>query len=147
MLYITIQTKNENKSAKEKERPPNKTIKIWMEFIDFLGNTAFGIQNTLLLLILLITEKKAWTLIDFQLSSFRFLFKRKTRNKPQNRNDGWNTPGEGEMFLLINTINFFLRKKQSLLRWLSIWWHVTNSINNKKREETNTSCRKRDPPN
>ena len=59
MLYITIQTKNENKSAKEKERPPNKTIKIWMEFIDFLGNTAFGIQNTLLLLILLITEKKA----------------------------------------------------------------------------------------
>ena len=28
MLYITIQTKNENKSAKEKERPPNKTFKI-----------------------------------------------------------------------------------------------------------------------
>lgn len=28
MLYITIQTKNENKSAKEKEKPPNKSFKI-----------------------------------------------------------------------------------------------------------------------
>ena len=59
MLYTTIQTKAENKPEKEKERPTNKTIKIWMKFIDFLGNTAFGIQNTLLLLILLITEKES----------------------------------------------------------------------------------------
>lgn len=28
MLYITIQTKPENKPEKEKERPPNKTFKI-----------------------------------------------------------------------------------------------------------------------
>ena len=60
MPYNTIQTKKtKTNQRKRKEDPPNKTIKIWMEFIDFLGNTAFGIQNTLLLLILLITEKKA----------------------------------------------------------------------------------------